>query len=477
MFKNLFIWLISALYACGTSNLVEAQSVPQFQDGDRVCFVGDSITHGGSYHSYVYLYYLTRFPDREIQAWNKGISGEKASHILRRFDEDIALTKPNVSTVMLGMNDVGRWLYGADKNDAASRATQQQYIDTYKSDMTKLIARFDAIESEVIFITPSIYDQTAELTRKNELGANDGLRQCADFVKGTAAARGQGTVDFYDTMLTVNAELQSLDPSATIVGPDRVHPGWHYGHFIMGYQFLKAQAVPQFVSKIVLDAKRGTLQESDNATVTNLQVAADSVSFTALEGALPFPQSQTIAKALELVPFEAEMNQQILAVQNLRDGNYTLAIDGTRIGVWTAAQLDAGINLAVIQATPQYQQALKVQQLDDARHSQQSRLRSAAYVFYSSGLSQSDVDFKDPEAVKSFLDAKLKKVEGESWYGYVKQQYRDYCTQPANKADINLELATLHFELYQSNQPVPHRFSLISVGADVAAEGLSMAPL
>ena len=63
------------------SAALHAEPVPQFKDGERVCFVGDSITHAGGYHSTVYLYYLTRFPDREIRAWNKGISGNQASHV------------------------------------------------------------------------------------------------------------------------------------------------------------------------------------------------------------------------------------------------------------------------------------------------------------------------------------------------------------------------------------------------------------
>ena len=108
-----------------------AEQVPRFEDGERICFVGDSITHGGAYHSYVYLYYLTRFPEREIRVWNRGISGNQASHVLRRFDEDIASVKPSVSTVMLGMNDVGRSLYEAEGNDEESKRNQQLALDRY----------------------------------------------------------------------------------------------------------------------------------------------------------------------------------------------------------------------------------------------------------------------------------------------------------------------------------------------------------
>ena len=30
-----------------------------FKEGDRIVWMGDSITHGGHYHSYVWLYYMT----------------------------------------------------------------------------------------------------------------------------------------------------------------------------------------------------------------------------------------------------------------------------------------------------------------------------------------------------------------------------------------------------------------------------------
>ena len=81
----------------------------------------------------MYLYYLTRFPDREFRVWNKGIGGNQASHVLQRFETDIAIEAPTVST-LLGMNDIGRWLYGVDKTDASSRANQKaQLIPTMQT--------------------------------------------------------------------------------------------------------------------------------------------------------------------------------------------------------------------------------------------------------------------------------------------------------------------------------------------------------
>jgi hypothetical protein len=54
----------SIIYLCFT---VHAAAVGQntpvtFQDGQSICFLGNSITEGGMYPSYIKLFYLTRYP-------------------------------------------------------------------------------------------------------------------------------------------------------------------------------------------------------------------------------------------------------------------------------------------------------------------------------------------------------------------------------------------------------------------------------
>ena len=53
------------------------------------CFLGNSITDGGHYHSYIWLYYMTRFPDMPIRVFNGGIGGDTAYDMNKRLDGDI----------------------------------------------------------------------------------------------------------------------------------------------------------------------------------------------------------------------------------------------------------------------------------------------------------------------------------------------------------------------------------------------------
>jgi hypothetical protein len=92
------------------------------------------------------------------------------------------------------------------------------------------------------FQKPSIYDQTARLDRANNLGVNDALHACGQYLDTLATRHGLTVVDYGSILNRLNDRLQSRDPAATIVGTDRVHPG-PTGHFVMTYQFLKSTGV------------------------------------------------------------------------------------------------------------------------------------------------------------------------------------------------------------------------------------------
>ncbi len=463
MFKLTQHASVALLGVCCLLPCLQSQVVPQFEDGERVCFIGDSITHGGSYHNYVYLFYLTRYPGREISFWNRGVSGDSAYNVLKRFETDIEPVKPSVSTLMLGMNDVGRWLYGSGKKDSAAKSEQEKMLNYYYENINKLVSKIDATGSDLILMTPSIYDQTADIERANDFGVNDALGTCSDYIKRYAQEHGHEVIDLHEPMLRLNTQKQRQDPTFSIVGPDRVHPSADPGHFFMAYQFLKAQGVSKYVSKVHLDGKRGKVLSIENAAVSELEIGNAFIDFTLLEGSLPFPQTQGIARGLKLVPFEKEMNQQVLSIQGLDAGLYSLDIDGIKVGTWTASEFVEGISLATIETTPQHKQALRVHALNQERNAKQSQLRDLAFVYYGSGLSEAALDQSDTEAVKGFLGNKLEKQKGQPWYAYLKQQYDSYLSKKDVAAGIESKFIELHHKLYSLNTPIPHRYRIKKV--------------
>ena len=369
--SRLFLVLLEG--ACLLPLLIASRGAAQpaatpaaFQDGDRWCALGDSITHGGTYHDLVQLFYLTRFPGRTVVAFNCGISGDTAAGALRRLDWDVLAKRPTVSSVMFGMNDVGRALYGNDRGGPGVTQQRREHIASYRENLALIVSRLREAGSHVILLTPSIFDQTFEGEPPKQTGVNDALSACAEIVRELAASSNCAVVDIFALMERINREQQAKDLAFTVVGPDRVHPGAP-GHFLMAYAFLKAQEMPSLVSRLSIDlVNNGVAVE--NGTVEDVRKQHDGgLLFTWAARALPFPVDPEIQPALGLVPFMQELNQEVLQVLGLRRGRYELRVDDSSTGVFTAEQFAAGINLAAIPDTPQFVQALDVLRLVKAR--------------------------------------------------------------------------------------------------------------
>src|SRR5579871_2028059 len=87
-----------------------------FRKGDRIVFLGDSITEQYQYSTDIELYLTTRFPDGGMTFINAGIGGDTANGGARRFDEHVLAEKPTALTIDFGMNDAGYGKFNPDAN-------------------------------------------------------------------------------------------------------------------------------------------------------------------------------------------------------------------------------------------------------------------------------------------------------------------------------------------------------------------------
>lgn len=439
----------------------------QFREGDVWAVVGDSITHGRRYHSFIYLYYATRFPDRPFKTVNCGISGDSAAGAVRRFSWDIAPHRPTVATIMLGMNDVGRGNYGKDKIGAEIEKRQKASVDGHVRSMAALSGMLQELGCDIIYLTPSIYDQTAEMACHNNYGVNDALGLCGRRVAAELAPRFQaGVADLHGPMTALNAACQRDDPTRTIVGADRVHPG-DLGQFIMAYLFLKAQHVPATVAELALGVD-GRVLKSENCTVSDVRVDNGEVSFSCLEKALPYPVPQAARDALELIPFMEEMNREVLTLGGLPEGEYVLLIDDEPVLLATSAELARGVNLASNARTPMHRHAVDVAGVNERRHSIPARrLRTFAAQRHFMGR-QKGLDTGDYEAMKAALETRVAelKASGHSLYGYMKGQAETYIKYKPQEPQLIADMEKATEELWRTNKPRPHRF-VVRLATDV----------
>jgi len=136
--------------------LAEATGLP-FEDGDRVLFLGDSITQDGKYVAFLEAYLWAKYPDKQITIVNMGVSAETVARTTEpnhpprpwahdRVDNALAIAKPNWVFICYGMND---GIYYPPRQDV-----QNAYVD----EMGRLIERIKPTKAKVILLSPPPFD-------------------------------------------------------------------------------------------------------------------------------------------------------------------------------------------------------------------------------------------------------------------------------------------------------------------------------
>jgi lysophospholipase L1-like esterase len=114
---------------------------------DVILFQGDSITDwgrdknnstpndfgalGSGYVLQAATRLLSDYPEKNLHIYNKGISGNKVFQLAERWDEDCLALKPNVISILVGVNDFWHTLtYGYTGT-----------VEVYRNDFKKLLDR------------------------------------------------------------------------------------------------------------------------------------------------------------------------------------------------------------------------------------------------------------------------------------------------------------------------------------------------
>jgi lysophospholipase L1-like esterase len=321
------------------------------RDGDRVVFYGDSIMAQRLYTRFVEDFVLTRYPNLHVSFVNAGVPGDTVNggytgDRATRLKRDLFPHQPTVVTIMLGMND-GYYM-----------PFDPQYLDIFENgyrDLTRTIASH-APAPRITLISPTPYD---EITHGTEFAHyNEVVSRNAAFVKELAASSHLAYSDFNQVETNLlNAGAQSNPKLASLLVPDRIHPG-EASHWVMAGELARSWGLTPLVSSVRIDAVQRRVSEVQRAQVSGLDQKDGTLQWTQTDEALPLPlplYDEMIQFVLELSDLAA-MDQQMLRVDGLSAAQYTLKIDGHIIGSFTRYQLGTGVNLALY-ATPMQSQA------------------------------------------------------------------------------------------------------------------------
>ena len=138
----------------------------------QVVFLGDSITQSGRTLEFGFINLLEESVDSErFNLIGKGVSGDKVSDLLVRYENDVLAQNPDIVFIYIGINDVWH-TYDLGKGSD---------IDFYEKGLRKIIADIKRRGSKIVLCTHTVigesltFEDELESKRDRELDAFSGV--------------------------------------------------------------------------------------------------------------------------------------------------------------------------------------------------------------------------------------------------------------------------------------------------------------
>ena len=157
------------------------------KSGDKIAFLGDSITEGGWSNAAGYVRLVIAGLEANgvrAEAVPAGIGGHKSDQMLARLEKDVLSKKPQWMTLSCGVNDVWHGKKGVPLDDAAAKAgaydEKVAERGTYKKNITAIIEKAAAAGVKPVILTATVIHEKLD-NAENALIApyNDFLRALA----------------------------------------------------------------------------------------------------------------------------------------------------------------------------------------------------------------------------------------------------------------------------------------------------------
>lgn len=143
------IFILSLIIALMTNLSSAADGVVPLKSGDRVVFLGDSITQQGARPGgYVEVFkqqIADQLKGKNIEVINAGIGGHKVPDLQKRLERDVLSKIPTVVVIYIGINDVWH-----------SIRKQGTSVEDFESGLVDLIEQIREKDARVILATPSV---------------------------------------------------------------------------------------------------------------------------------------------------------------------------------------------------------------------------------------------------------------------------------------------------------------------------------
>jgi lysophospholipase L1-like esterase len=136
-----------------------------FSNKQVVLFQGDSITDcgrdradprnlGAGYPASVARLYDSLFLGHGVTFLNRGVSGDRSSELLRRYDADVLALKPDIISILIGINDTWR------RYDSNDPTTTEAFERNYRTLLQNI--KRDLPATHIVMIEPFLLNTQAD---------------------------------------------------------------------------------------------------------------------------------------------------------------------------------------------------------------------------------------------------------------------------------------------------------------------------
>jgi isoamyl acetate esterase len=195
-----------------TATPVWADDTPALKKGDRIVFLGDSITQAGvgpkGYVTLIKNRLADQHKDLGIEVIGAGISGNKVPDLQKRLDKDVLAKKPTLVVIYIGINDV----WHSEMNPP--RGTPK---DKYEEGLKEVIGKIKEAGARVVLCTPTVIGEK----KSNKLDAP--LDEYAEVSRKVAKETGVTICDLRKAFREHLEKHNADDKEKGILTSDRVH--------------------------------------------------------------------------------------------------------------------------------------------------------------------------------------------------------------------------------------------------------------
>lgn len=208
------------------------------KSGEKIAFLGDSITQGGWSNPAGYVHLVIAGLEAngiKAEPVPAGISGHKSDQMLARLDKDVLSKKPQWMTLSCGVNDVWHGPRGVPLDDAMAKSgTYDEKVatrGTYKKNITAIIDQATAAGVKPVMLTATVIQENLA-SKENGL-----LAPYNDFLRQLAKEKGVPMADLF-AMFEERIKAENK-PGVKVLTSDGVHMNAE-GNKLMATGVLKA---------------------------------------------------------------------------------------------------------------------------------------------------------------------------------------------------------------------------------------------